>query len=153
MKKKVYVAASFSYLDQRKTEARKNDINRVVERIKVFSKQEFEWLLPHEIEVPNAWKLSLEEWSKEVYERDLEALDEADLVLFISYGKENNSGSAWETGYAFAKRKPIIMVKMNDEVESLMLFGSAHAIIMYYEIEKYDWDNLPNYITTLNKLS
>ena len=153
MNKKIYVAASFSYLDQAKTNKRKSEIKVVVNKIKKLSKVEYNWFLPQNIEVPDAWKLSLEEWSREVYKKDLDALEEADIVLFISYGKENNSGSAWETGYAFAKNKPIIMIKMNDEVESLMLFGSAHAIMMYSEIEIYDWESLPRYMTKLSRLS
>ena len=42
---------------------------------------------------------------------------------------------------------------MNEEVESLMIFGSAHAIISKDKIDDYDWETLPEYKTKINKLS
>ena len=150
--KKIYVAASFAYSNKSKSELRKKQIEEIVDRIKTIN-NDYVFFLPHQYHIPNAWNMNLREWSKLVYDNDLKGLDEADIVVFISYGKENNSGSVWETGYAFAKNKPVIMIKMTEEVESIMLFGSATAIIMANEIEKYDWKNLPHYITPLNKLS
>ena len=150
--KKVYVAASFAYSDKNKSEQRKREIEEVVDSIKRINGS-FTFFLPHQLHISNAWNMNLKEWSAMVYENDLKGLEESDIVIFISYGKENNAGSIWEAGYAFAKNKPVIMVKMTDEVESLMIFGSARAIIMRGEINSYDWDNLPSYITPLNKLS
>ena len=88
-----------------------------------------------------------------VYTHDRDAIDNAGLVIFISYGKENNAGSVWEVGYAVAKGIPVVMIKMTEEVESLMLYGSVTAIIMENEIESYDWKNIPAYKTKLAKLS
>ena len=149
---KIYVAASFAYADKHKSEQRKKEIEEVVDSIRQLN-DSFVFFLPHQLHIPNAWNMDLKEWSTMVYENDIKGLEESDVVLFISYGKENNAGSIWEAGYAFAKNKPVIMVKMTEEVESLMIFGSARAIIMRGEIQSYDWNNLPAYITPLNKLS
>lgn len=150
---KIYVAASFSYQDEEKTNQRKKEILEVVERIKRTSKQNFDWFLPQQLVINHAWDLSLEEWSYAVYQKDIDGLNDADIVLFISYGKENNSGSVWECGYAFAKNIPVIVIKMTNDVESIMVFGSAKAILMYDEIDSYDWETLPRYKTKLHKLS
>lgn len=151
--KKVYVAASFAYADKDKTNQRKNEIEEVVREIQSKTGEEVSWYLPHQLKIENAWDISLEEWSQKVFEHDLQALLEADLVLFISYGKENNAGAVWEVGYATAKGIQTVVVKMTDEVESLMITQSVHSILTKEEITNYDWVNLPKYKTKLEKLS
>ena len=151
--KKIYVAASFAYEDKDKTNQRKNEIEEVVRQIQSIVGEEVNWYLPHQLKIENAWDISLEEWSQKVFEHDLQALLEADLVIFISYGKENNAGAVWEVGYATAKGIKTIVVKMTKEVESLMITQSVHSIITKEEIINYDWVNLPKYKTKLEKLS
>lgn len=148
---KVYVAASFAYNDRTKTEHRKSDIERVVSIIK--QKLSAEYYLPHQLKIPNAWDMSLEDWSNKVFEHDIAALDSADLVIFISYGKENNSGSVWECGYATARGIPVVVVKMTNDVESLMITSTARAIVREDELNQYDFDTLPNFKTTLEQIS
>lgn len=151
--KKVYVAASFAYKDKEKTEERKKQIEEVVKQIKQIVGRNFGWYLPHQLKIENAWDISLDEWSQKVFEHDINALENADLVLFISYGKENNAGSVWEVGYAFAKNIKTIVIKMNDDVESLMITQSVHAIMKREEISSYDWKLLPPFRTGLNDIS
>lgn len=145
----VYVAASFAYEDREKTNKRKSEIEDVVSKINLKTN----FYLPHQLKIENAWDISLEEWSRKVFEEDLKALNESDLVIFISYGKENNSGSVWEVGYAYRKQIPIVMIKMTDGAESLMLTNSVRAIIQREDISTYDFTTLPEYKTTLDKIS
>ena len=148
-----YVAASFAYADRGKTEQRKKEIEDVVKQIKNIVGRKYGWYIPHQLKIENAWDISLEEWSRKVYEHDLNALNHADLVIFISYGKENNAGAVWEVGYANAKGIKTVVIKMTDETESLMISESVHAIIKKEEISNYDWATLPSYRTKLEKLS
>lgn len=146
---KTYIAASFAYEDKNKTNLRKQQIEKVVSKIKLNTT----FYIPHQLKIPNAWDISLEEWSRKVFEHDIEALNESNLVIFISYGKENNAGSVWECGYAYAKNIPVVVIKMTEDVESLMISNTARAIIRESEIEGYDFTTLPEYKTTLDKLS
>ena len=155
---KVYIAASFAYNDRNKTEERKVDIERVVNKIK--SHLDAEFYLPHQLKIPNAWDMSLEEWSYQVFNRDVDKLAEADIILFLSFGKENNAGSAWEIGYTFAHyqfddayHKTTIMIKMTNDPESLMLYNSCDVIINEEDIEEYDWENMPYEKMALTKIS
>lgn len=148
---KVYVAASFAYNDRNKTEHRKLDIERVVSIVK--ERLSADYYLPHQLKIENAWDMSLEDWARKVYEHDVNALDGADLVLFISYGKENNSGSVWECGYATARGIPVVVVKMTNDVESLMITSTARAILKEDELKQYDFDLLPKFKTTLEQIS
>ena len=161
--KKIYVAASFAYADREKTEERKAIIKQVVNQIK--SHLPGEYYLPQELKIENAWDYSLEEWGNLVYEHDLVHLKEADIVIFISFGKENNAGSVWEVGFAAGINdtlyeseahsgwKNIIMIKMNDQAESLMVTNSVNTIITKDEIDTYDWHLMPWTKTAINKLS
>lgn len=151
--KKVYVAASFAYADRNKTEQRKKQIEEVVKRVKEVVGRKFGWYIPHQLQVENAWDMTLAEWSQKVFEHDVNALDNADLVLFISYGKENNSGSVWEVGYAHAKGIKTIVIKMTEEAESLMITQSVQAILRKDEIDSYDWEGLPKFRTKLDQIS
>lgn len=163
----VYVAASFAYEDKAKTEERKKQIEEVVKKIRKIVGRNFAWYLPHQLKIENAWDISLEEWSQQVYEHDVKALENSNIVIFISYGKENNAGSVWEVGWICGYnhlvserpvnpaelKKKIICIKMTDDVESLMVTQSVDAIIKQNEIEDYDWETLPRCRTQLNKLS
>jgi len=156
---KIYVAASFAYEDKAKTSERKYLIEKTVERIQKFLPGDY--YLPHQLKIPNAWDMSLKDWSKAVYEHDIKALRHAELIIFLSFGKENNAGSVWEVGYVFGRNtqvsyiyeQKLILVRMTNESESLMLTNSIERIIDQSEIEAYNWKTLPKYKTTLNRLS
>lgn len=153
----VYVAASFAYEDIAKTSQKKDLIEKTVRRIKKHLNANF--YLPHQLKIPNAWDISLEEWSKKVYEQDLKALKNADAVLFLSFGKENNAGSVWEVGYTIGRNEgtnvniPVICISMTNDPESLMVNNSVWAMLKESEIDTYNWKTLPRYKTKLDKLS
>ena len=161
----IYIAASFCYEDKDKTSQRKYLIEQTVKRIQ--KKLKGNYYIPHKLTIPNAWDISLEEWSNAVYQHDMAALNSADIIIFLSFGKENNAGSVWEVGYIYGRNynistirgntnpysQQIIMIKMTDEIESLMLTNSVNAIISEKEIESYDWVNRPSYKTALSKIS
>lgn len=155
--KNIYIAASFCYEDKAKTSQRKDLIEKTVKKIKKYLKGKY--YIPHQLKIPNAWDISLDEWAKAVYEHDIEALRRSDIIIFLSFGKENNAGSVWEIGYmcgynnCMVDKRPIIVVKMTDDIESLMISNSINRIIKADEIDDYDWANLPEYKTELNKLS
>ena len=162
----IYIAASFCYEDKAKTSARKYLIEKTVERLKQVIPGNHNYYIPHQLTIPNAWDISLEEWSQAVYDSDISALNSADMVIFLSFGKENNAGSVWEIGYVHGinimwnhtadsdiKPKQVIMIKMTDEIESLMITNSLYIILKESEIESYDWNTMPVYKTVLAKLS
>lgn len=139
---KIYLASSFAYADRQKTEERKAimemfETNLIARGFIVYN--------PSKLKIKNAWDYSMWDWGQLVFEADYQELNECDLVVFISYGKENNAGSAWEVGYSFAKQIPIIMVSMDkDSPESLMLLHSATACLQgYNEFKDYDLINRP----------
>ena len=170
--KYVYIAASFAYEDKAKTSKRKYLIEKTVNRIKNTiaslnqnSDDEYLFYIPHQLKIPNAWDMSLEAWSEKVYHEDFIHLVDSDIVIFLSFGKENNAGSVYEVGYVCGtndmlrssnkedKMKKLVVVKMTNELESLMISNSCDTIISEKDIESYDWINLPEFRTILEKLS
>lgn len=142
----IYIAASFACDSRAETERRKQAINAAVAQLRTLMPKS-EFYVPHELVIKNAWEISLAEWAHAVYNSDVEALDTADLVVFLSFGKNNNAGSAWECGYAHGRNIPVVVIRMTDNTESVMLFGSARAIIDNWEIASYDWETQPRYFT------
>lgn len=82
--------------------------------------------------VPNAWGMSMEEWSKCIFALDVVAIDDCDWVVVCDFGRQMTSGTSWEAGYAFGKGKKILIIRMNEEDTtdySVMMNGcSANAM-------------------------
>jgi nucleoside 2-deoxyribosyltransferase len=53
---------------------------------------------------------------RDVYERDLEKLEEADVIVAVLNGPDVDSGTAFEVGYACAKGKPVVGLKTDVRV-------------------------------------
>lgn len=73
---------------------------------------------PMEHIIANADNLSNEDWAKSVFKEDLDAIDQCNEVWVINFGMYSDTGTAWETGYAYAKGLPITML-VDDEYESI----------------------------------
>lgn len=112
---------------------------------------------PFELSIPDAWSYSQEDWSKKVFEADIEALDKCDTVLVISPGRMSSAGTNFEQGYAYAKNKKIVVVQFTRCPTSLMTYVGSTLFIntnqdnILVDIEKvlYDESEKRNCETTL----
>lgn len=80
---------------------------------------------PFELEVPNAWDISQEEWSEKVFMADKDAIDNCDVFLMVSQGRISSAGTNWEQGYAYGIGKYIGVIQITDTPTSLMTYSSA----------------------------
>lgn len=149
---KIYLASSFAYEDKIKTTIRKCMMNLFKE---FLEKKGFSVYNPCELKIENAWDYSMYDWGQKVFEADKKEIDSSDCIVFISYGKENNAGSVWEVGYAYAKNIPIILVSIiPDTPESLMCIHSAHACLKGFEgLQNYDFEKFEKVYELNNKES
>ncbi len=87
------------------------------------------------------------EWTQEIFEMDREHIDQADVMLaVIDYeGTYVDPGTAWETGYACAKGKPVILLKEKAAgTINLMMGVPAQAVLTSVAaITSYDFITLP----------
>ena len=83
-------------------------------------------------------------WRKETFASDVDGIDTADIVVaVICKGNYDDSGTAWEIGYAYATKKPVILVNVTGETINLMIADSLHALITSYdELKDYDFEKL-----------
>ncbi|MDD1714520.1 MAG: nucleoside 2-deoxyribosyltransferase [Methanoregulaceae archaeon] len=75
-----------------------------------------------------------QEAHRRIYARNLEELEEADMVVAVIDGADADSGTAWEMGYACCRGIPVIAIRTDfrmagpDEHVNLMLEQSAHLV-------------------------
>ena len=135
---KVYLAAPFG---EPESEKRKNAENA----LKILTDLGFEVYAPWQYKIPHAWDYPNNEWAQMVFMNDVKALDEADFVVVLSYGRvDTTSGTNWEAGYAFGIGKIVILVEMTDKIMSLMVANGRYATVIGLQgLVEYPWDTLP----------
>lgn len=96
--------------------------------------------VPQEHEVENAWDYSNADWAKRVFEMDVEAIHDSDVVMVLNFGMYSDSGTAWEAGYAAAFGKPVIQVLCGFEnaTYSLMMINGANKIISAENVQYWE---------------
>ena len=111
--------------------------------VRVLRQRGYNVYFPAEFKVPDAWSLPNPSWAKIVFEKDIEELRTADIVILLYFGQETATGSIWEAGYAYGTGKKLILVEMLGGIkDSLMIFNSAYAVLQgEKEIERYDLVN------------
>ena len=82
---------------------------------------------PWELKIENAWDYKQEDWAQMVFDKDVEAIEESDLMIMISLGRNSTAGTNWEQGYAFARDIPIIVFQITKEPTSLMTFCGCYS--------------------------
>ena len=134
---KIYLAGSFE---------RREEMARAKE---ILTSAGHDVYMPFDLKIPNAWDYPNAEWGLMVFTSDIEAIDWADYLVLLSYGRMSTAGSSWEAGYAYAKGKKVIVVEMTDEIMSLMVANGRYATVKRLSgLENYDWENMPKTRTT-----
>ena len=87
--------------------------------------------VPQEHEIKNAWDYSNADWARMVFDMDVDALRESDVVMVLNFGMYSDSGTAWEAGFAAALEIPVIQVLCGYEncTYSLMMMNGCSKII------------------------
>lgn len=132
--KKIYLASPF-FNDA--------EVERMEKVRDILRAKGLEVFVPNEHQNPELEFGSIE-WRKATFENDVKHIDWCDLVVsIISNGNYDDSGTAWELGYAYATGKPVILVNVTGETINLMIADSLHALITSYdELEAYDFGDL-----------
>ena len=132
---KVYIAAPFSeyqYRENAKSAAM------------IMRNKGFEVYEPYAYQIPHAWDYPNTEWGQMVFMNDLKAIDDSDIVVVLSYGRNSTAGTNWEAGYAFGTGKKVIVVEMTNNVMSLMVSNGMYARVKGLEgLADYNFDVMP----------
>lgn len=131
---KIYLASSMS------NEKRTNMENAV----QILRAKGHEVYNPCEHVIPHAWDYKNGEWGLMVFTNDVTAIQDADLVVALSYGRMSTAGVNWEMGFAFGIGKKVIVVEMTDEIMSLMVANGRWATVKGLDgLKNYDFGTMP----------
>jgi nucleoside 2-deoxyribosyltransferase len=75
--------------------------------------------------------------ASEIFAADVGGIDWADGVVAIMDGPDPDSGTSWEVGYAYAARKPIVLVRTDIRV-SAGSAGDYNAMLMQAATTRID---------------
>ena len=80
-----------------------------------------------------------------MYRADIRAIQNADTIVMLSYGRLGSAGTAWEAGYAFGLDKRVIIVEMPGvELMSLMVANGRTATVKGLDgLQNYDFIRFP----------
>ena len=131
--KKLYIASPF--FNDRET-----DVLSEVERI--LKERGFEVFSPREHETREG-DVGSPVWSRQTFINDRNAIDWCDCVVMLYWGNYSDSGSAWECGYAYATRKPVIVLQLGDASNLMIHEGSHTNLFSLEELKDYDFDQMP----------
>lgn len=124
---KIYLAAPFGEKGSEKRAA----VSNIAQALRILG---HECYCPWEHEIPHAWEYPNNEWGLMVFEADVAAIQNADLVIVCSYGREQTtSGTNWEAGYAYGIGKFILLLEMTENVMSLMVANGRLGTVKYSE--------------------
>lgn len=99
---------------------------------------------PWSYSVPHAWEYPNDEWGLMVFTNDIHAIDNSDVVVMLSYGRESTAGTNWEAGYAFGIGKKVIVVEMSDSIMSLMVSNGRWATVKGLSgLSEYSFQEMP----------
>lgn len=104
---------------------------------------------PWKVHIPNAWKISNEEWGRQVFKADIEAINKADIILAICYDRDSSTpGTCWEIGYAYGLGKEIWLVQHESTKISSLMIANSYSIFGYDEVPMvfYGEEDLNNYL-------
>lgn len=134
--KSFYIASPFFKEENR---------NNAIKATEILRKKGHMVYLPLEHKIANAWDYPNHEWGKMVFDNDVNAIDNCDVVIVLSYGRESTAGTNWEAGYAWGIGKPVIVVEMPEvTLMSLMLANGRTATLKgIEELENYDFISMP----------
>ena len=117
--KKIYLAGSCS----------KEERNRMEEIAAALRAKGYKVYCPFEFKLPNAWDYSQETWARHVFKADVAAIDDCDMMVMISKGRNSTAGTNWEQGYAYAKNKPVFVFQYTNDTTSLMTYSGCTRFI------------------------
>ena len=122
----VYLAAPLWTAEQKK---------RIASLAEVLRREGYAVFVPMEHEIDNAWDMPQNEWSRKVFDADIEAIRNSTAIVAIYNGLYSDSGTAFEMGYAHALGKDIyVMPYLETNEISLMIKNAVKNPKLFDEI-------------------
>lgn len=136
-KTKIYIAGPFFKPGERD---RIEKIRDLFNNDPFFS--DYDLFFPMDHKIKNGENMNNWDWGKAVFDMDVKALEQSDIVVAIYDKHYSDSGTAWELGYAYGLGIPIILLCTDLTADnSIMPLCAASKI---YDFQKFvdgeHWD-------------
>jgi len=118
---KVYLASPLF------TEPEREEVRKMASLLRANGHEVY---VPMEHQIQNAWSIPNHEWGRKVFEEDIKAIDNSEIVMVLYYGLYSDSGTAWEQGYAYGKGKQIHVINCGCREASLMIVNGQTTSYM-----------------------
>ncbi len=100
---------------------------------------------PRKSEIPGL-TMGTPEWATQTFQMDVSQIDQADVVVgMVDFVDDQvDSGTAFEIGYAFHSKKPVVILHEKKTTLNLMIAEGLHAYVQEAEaLAAYDFATLP----------
>jgi nucleoside 2-deoxyribosyltransferase len=98
---KIYIAGPFFNENERMS------LTDMINKVR-FGFPDSELFIPMEHEIPGGMEMSNPVWAKKVFDMDVQAIKDSDMVIAMYTGHYSDTGTVWEMGFAKALGKPVI---------------------------------------------
>ena len=128
---KIYLASPFFNI---------NEILMYESAIENLRAKGYDVYVPREHTIEGAWQMPNSTWAGYVFDEDVRAINDCDVVLVMNHGMYSDSGTAWEAGYAMAAGKRVVQILCGEPntTYSLMMISSADKVVEYYNVENWE---------------
>ena len=128
---KIYLASPFFNI---------NEILMYEGAIENLRAKGYDVYVPREHTIEGAWQMPNKTWAGYVFDEDVRAINECDVVLVMNHGMYSDSGTAWEAGYAMAAGKRVVQILCGEPntTYSMMMISSADKVVEYYNVENWE---------------
>ena len=92
------------------------------------------------------YEMGTKKWAEEVFKHDISKIDWCDVVVaIVDFADDDvDSGTAFEIGYAYSIKKPLVIFHEKDTILNLMVSESLTAHLTdANQVQTYDFTDLP----------
>jgi len=118
---KIYVAGPFFNNQERIS------LRDMIDYIGYNFPKDAELFIPMEHEIPGGMEMPNPVWAKKVFDMDVQAIKDSDMVIAMYTGHYSDTGTVWEMGFAKALGKPVIgyipMWAQTEDVSLMVMNG------------------------------
>jgi len=122
----------------------KKEVEYIKQCERILRDRGFHVFSPREHFIENGDILPNHIWGKKVFEMDKKAIEQSKYFVTVYHGMYSDSGTAWESGYAYAIGKPVMILCPDDmSIGSVMIMNGAHCICYIDELKTFDFEEFP----------
>lgn len=117
------------------------ELNKIQYCEKILEEKGFSVFSPRKHFIENGETMENKTWGQKVFQMDLGGIEESKYMVAVYDGMYSDSGTAWEIGYAYAKKKKILLVCDEIDIASLMAMNGCTSSIKLEELSEFDFEN------------